>query len=189
MSGVHFQYGRRSQFTFEFHDRTVEHDGRQVTACRGCQKPVIQPRRRFYCSKACSTAFWNEHIKPTYWDFWRDLAIARDRSRCVLCGEGPMSDADRVDLILEVRYRDQMHEATDPLLKERNRNQWLELRGRRADRVLEVDHIKPVATHPELEFTLENLRTVCRKCHREHGARPKPGTGVPRVPTPTEGAG
>lgn len=30
---------------------------------------------------------------------------------------------------------------------------------------LEVDHIKPVRTHPELSFTLENLQTLCIRCH------------------------
>jgi 5-methylcytosine-specific restriction endonuclease McrA len=30
---------------------------------------------------------------------------------------------------------------------------------------LEVDHVKPVRTHPELSFTLENLMTLCPSCH------------------------
>ncbi|MEM8574196.1 MAG: HNH endonuclease [Pseudomonadota bacterium] len=30
---------------------------------------------------------------------------------------------------------------------------------------LEVDHIKPVRTHPELGFELSNLQTLCRSCH------------------------
>ncbi|OSQ44674.1 HNH endonuclease [Marivita geojedonensis] len=30
---------------------------------------------------------------------------------------------------------------------------------------LEVDHIKPVRTHPELSFTLENLACLCPGCH------------------------
>lgn len=30
---------------------------------------------------------------------------------------------------------------------------------------LEVDHIKPVRTHPELSFALENLQTLCIRCH------------------------
>lgn len=40
---------------------------------------------------------------------------------------------------------------------------------------LEVDHIKSVATHPELEFELDNLRTLCPKCHVALGARPQAG--------------
>lgn len=38
---------------------------------------------------------------------------------------------------------------------------------------LEVDHIKPVALFPELEFDETNLRTLCRPCHAKHGARPQ----------------
>ena len=30
---------------------------------------------------------------------------------------------------------------------------------------LEVDHIKPVRTHPELSFDLTNLQTLCKPCH------------------------
>lgn len=30
---------------------------------------------------------------------------------------------------------------------------------------LEVDHIKPVRTHPELSFDLTNLQTLCPGCH------------------------
>lgn len=30
---------------------------------------------------------------------------------------------------------------------------------------LEVDHIKPVRTHPELAFDLANLQTLCASCH------------------------
>lgn len=39
---------------------------------------------------------------------------------------------------------------------------------------LEVDHIQPVATHPELELDLANVRTLCRPCHTAQGARPGP---------------
>ncbi len=30
---------------------------------------------------------------------------------------------------------------------------------------LEVDHIKPVRTNPELAFTLSNLQSLCGRCH------------------------
>jgi len=30
---------------------------------------------------------------------------------------------------------------------------------------LEVDHILPVRTHPELAFDLTNLQTLCASCH------------------------
>ena len=30
---------------------------------------------------------------------------------------------------------------------------------------LEVDHIQPVRTHPELAYELTNLQTLCTRCH------------------------
>lgn len=30
---------------------------------------------------------------------------------------------------------------------------------------LEVDHIKPLRTHPELAFDLTNLQSLCGRCH------------------------
>ena len=30
---------------------------------------------------------------------------------------------------------------------------------------LEVDHVQPVSTRPDLALTLSNLRTLCRACH------------------------
>jgi 5-methylcytosine-specific restriction endonuclease McrA len=30
---------------------------------------------------------------------------------------------------------------------------------------LEVDHVEPVRTHPELAFDLSNLQTLCVPCH------------------------
>jgi len=42
---------------------------------------------------------------------------------------------------------------------------------------LEVDHIQPVRTHPELAFDLSNLQSLCPSCHskktiQEIGLRP-----------------
>jgi 5-methylcytosine-specific restriction enzyme A len=38
---------------------------------------------------------------------------------------------------------------------------------------LDVDHIEPVTKRPDLAYVLENLRTLCRKCHnrRTHGRK------------------
>lgn len=32
---------------------------------------------------------------------------------------------------------------------------------------LDVDHIKEIESHPELALDLENLRTLCIKCHNQ----------------------
>ena len=36
---------------------------------------------------------------------------------------------------------------------------------------LEVDHIKPERTHPELRWSLENLQSLCRRCHSAKTAK------------------
>lgn len=44
------------------------------------------------------------------------------------------------------------------------------------DERMDVDHIKPVATHPDLVIDVDNGRTLCVPCHRQtptYGARPK----------------
>ncbi len=46
-------------------------------------------------------------------------------------------------------------------------------------RRLEVDHIKPVKTHPELSYVLANLQCLCGSCHArktriEVGHKPLP---------------
>ncbi|WP_392662479.1 HNH endonuclease [Amaricoccus sp. B4] len=43
---------------------------------------------------------------------------------------------------------------------------------------LEVDHIKPVRTHPELSFDLNNLQTLCGRCH---GAKTRKEVGLPEL--------
>ena len=44
---------------------------------------------------------------------------------------------------------------------------------------LEIDHVLPVRTHPELAYTLSNLQTLCARCHTrktriEVGHKPLP---------------
>lgn len=45
----------------------------------------------------------------------------------------------------------------------------------RAGVLLDVDHILGWRQRPDLAFELDNLRTLCRRCHnrRTHGKRPK----------------
>jgi 5-methylcytosine-specific restriction endonuclease McrA len=41
---------------------------------------------------------------------------------------------------------------------------------------LQVDHVQPVRTHPELAWSLGNLQTLCGRCH---GAKTRNEIGIP----------
>lgn len=62
-------------------------------------------------------------------------------------------------------------------LEAKRRDGWrcvqCDARGR-----LEVDHIKPIRTHPELAFDLDNLQTLCGGCHAKK-TRIEVGMGNP----------
>lgn len=50
--------------------------------------------------------------------------------------------------------------------------QWCKAEGRvTTDAILEVDHIKELAQHPELAMELSNLRTLCKDCHNKRHNR------------------
>ena len=58
----------------------------------------------------------------------------------------------------------------------------------------EVDHIKPVKTHPDLKLSLTNLRTLCKPCHSRHTilgtiGRVKPEIGLDGYPVAVEVVG
>jgi 5-methylcytosine-specific restriction enzyme A len=50
---------------------------------------------------------------------------------------------------------------------------WCKEKGRltlKQHMTLEIDHILEIETHPERALDLDNLRTLCRRCHnRRHG--------------------
>ncbi len=177
--GIHFKYGRFGQFEFHWDDKK-DQDGKFL--CRGCGGPINAPRRKYYCGAECDRDWHRRFISPTRWNHWRRKALQRDGDRCVLCHDGPMSPADlrdakaveRADEDIRLKrtteWRGDEKEPT-VLSMWRHRDFLVE---RQRGRQLEVDHIKPVARYPQLEFTLENLRVLCHKCHAQHGARPQP---------------
>tara|TARA_R110000787_G_scaffold190548_1_gene301992 strand:- start:1853 stop:2236 length:384 start_codon:yes stop_codon:yes gene_type:complete len=36
---------------------------------------------------------------------------------------------------------------------------------------IEIDHINPISTHPALEFALDNVQYLCRRCNAKKGNR------------------
>ena len=52
---------------------------------------------------------------------------------------------------------------------------WWCAREGRIEAATVVDHIKPIATHPELRMILDNLRSGCESHHNAHTARQTAG--------------
>lgn len=134
---------------------------RTVNACRECGLPQ-RGRFHFYCSKEHKEKWEKENI-PGGWGEMRRRILKRDNHKCVLCG----IDEEHLTWQLEA-----------DLAEYRSKLQYLFQ--------LEVDHIEPVKTHPELEYDPANLRTLCHACHRQHGVRPTQTPGPPSI-RPLEG--
>jgi len=114
--------------------------------CRWCALEV--PRGRFtFCSVYCVHE-WKLRTQPGY---LRDQVFARDRGVCAWC---------RVDTIAEARrLRYSGGERRAALLAH-----W-GLKQRTRKSLWDADHILPVAEGGG-ECDLENIRTLCLRCHR-----------------------
>ena len=82
----------------------------------------------------------------------RVLCFQRDAWRCVDCGWEP-------DIVADCRR----FELGDPPVE----NVLHELRQRlnRGERHLHADHRIPIAVRPDLRLVLDNLQTLCDRCH------------------------
>ena len=131
--------------------------------CRFCSSVVLPPRRTF-CSKECvhewsvrsSSSYARRHVKK------------RDKGVCAGCGAN--TEAIRLNLkkiLRECRVAgdlSQFHELTAQLeIKD------AVYKAFRAHSLWEADHIVPVSLGGGC-CGLENLRTLCWKCHRKETA-------------------
>jgi 5-methylcytosine-specific restriction protein A len=114
--------------------------------CRWCRAEV-QGRRRTFCSDACVHE-WKLRTDPGY---LREQVFARDKGVCAGCG------ADTVAMRRDMRKLD--YAARRRLLKE-----WGQREGSRKS-WWDADHAVPVAEGGG-QCDLENMRTLCLKCHR-----------------------
>lgn len=115
--------------------------------CRWCSLEV--PKRRFtFCSEYCVHE-WKLRTQPGY---LREQVFARDRGVCAGCGVDTMGEAR------QLRYSRGTRRAE--LLRH-----W-GLRARTRKSLWDADHIVPVAEGGG-ECDLENIRTLCLRCHRE----------------------
>ncbi len=115
--------------------------------CRWCSLEV--PRGRFtFCSEFCVHE-WKLRSQPAY---LREQVFIRDRGICAGCG------IDTSEAARKLRYA-----------RGANRHALLAhwgLKQRPRKSLWDADHILPVAEGGG-ECDLENLRTLCLRCHRE----------------------
>lgn len=105
--------------------------------CRQCGTEVAPPRRTFCCD-ACVRE-WKIRTQP---DFAKRCVFERDNGMCAECGADTLGLELRLELAAS-RYP-RWHRKTAP---------W------------EMDHIVPVVEGGGA-CGLENLRTLCKPCHR-----------------------
>jgi 5-methylcytosine-specific restriction endonuclease McrA len=90
----------------------------------------------------------------------RLLCFQRDDWRCRGCGWEP-------DVVRDCRLADVDAPPAHVVLEELRR---AKLAG---ERHLHMDHILPIATHPDLRLELDNAQTLCDWCHRRKTMKEK----------------
>lgn len=114
--------------------------------CRWCSLEV--PRGRFtFCSEFCVHE-WKLRSQPAY---LREQVLERDRGVCAFCG------VDTIAAARKLRFSRGAHRIS--LLD------FWGLRARSRKTLWDADHIVPVVEGGG-ECDLENIRTLCLRCHR-----------------------
>jgi 5-methylcytosine-specific restriction enzyme A len=114
--------------------------------CRWCSLEV--PRGRFtFCSEYCVHE-WRLRSQPAY---LREQVFLRDRGICAACGSDTLAEVKRLRLSRGKNRKSLL-------------NHW-GLRARKRKSLWDADHILPVVEGGG-ECDLENIRTLCLRCHR-----------------------
>ncbi len=114
--------------------------------CRWCNLEVPAGRRTF-CSEWCVHE-WRLRTDPAY---VRERVFARDRGICAACGIDTQAEWRRIRRLRGVSRRQAM--MNWGILTSRRKSLW------------DADHVIPVVEGGG-ECDLDNLRTLCLKCHR-----------------------
>jgi hypothetical protein len=118
--------------------------GRSLCRWCGLETP---PGRRTFCSDFC-VGEWRLRTDPGY---LRERLFERDRGVCACCGLDTMAEWRRIRRLPFARRRLAMAD-------------WGLHRGRTS--LWDADHVRPVVEGGG-ECDLDNLRTLCLKCHRK----------------------
>lgn len=115
--------------------------------CRWCSLEV-PPGRYTFCSEYCVHE-WKLRTQPAY---LRDKVFERDRGICRCCGVDTVEEARRLGFA-RGKQRAQLL-------------QYWGLQRRTRKSLWDADHILPVVEGGG-ECDLENIRTLCLRCHRD----------------------
>jgi len=134
--------------------------------CRWCNLEV-PPGRRTFCSEWCVEE-WKLRSNPGH---LRKRVFERDHGVCALCG---------INCVREWRHIKRLRGGA-------RLKAIAEWGLRRRNSLWDADHIRPVAEGGG-ECDLENMRTLCLKCHRAQTAdlRARLGGSHPRNVVPSE---
>jgi 5-methylcytosine-specific restriction enzyme A len=134
----------------------------------------LQPCRQPGCSTLCESGYCAVHRKqvdgqrgtPAERGYDADhrrlrvLCFVRDEWRCVDCGWEP-------NVVMDFRRFELGPPAVEEVLAE------LRERLNRGERHLHADHQVPIAVRPDLRLVLDNLQTLCNRCHNRKTRREK----------------
>lgn len=138
-----------------FRDYPVGKDDKGRPLCRWC-KSVVYPPRRTFCSQDCVREL-SIRTSPNY---LRDQVLKRDEGVCASCGVDTLLQRH----ILSALWRSDK-EAYQFLI-----NHWGVPKHRAfCDDLWDADHI--VELNEDGEHSLDNLQTLCCRCHAAKTAR------------------
>lgn len=140
---------------------------RALAVCCECGKKLAGRRKR-WCSQACVSTY-KVRSDPSY---ARHLVHRRDRGVCALCG----LDTDKVRAEVRGALRGQGNHGKSPMvfsvLRKYGLQRWVKRHS-----WWDMDHVVPVSDGGG-ECTLDNLRTLCVRCHCKVTARWRTSKGA-----------
>ncbi len=128
-------------------------DENGFTCCRWCNGPVKPPKKTM-CSPECV----HEILIRTNTNYLRTCVYKRDKGICKICNVDTKNIAKNA-LLLEGEARENFLKSNDISTK---RKIWMKKHG---GGLWDADHIVPVKEGGGL-CGLDNLRTLCIKCHK-----------------------
>ena len=123
--------------------------------CRYCSGSVKPPKRTF-CSADCV----HQYRLRSSGSYLRQQVYLRDRGVCAICGQ------DTKELAKQLSLLNTTDPARDLLLQQNNIHKTRKIKARKNGGGLwDADHILPVRDGGGV-CGLENIRTLCIKCHK-----------------------